>query len=181
MLVFFIYSFWGYTIISPDTSAQAFYWPLIARGIGLGLLFIPITTLSLSTLSGQEIGQGAAFTGMMRQLGGSFGVATITTFLSGQNMVHRSSLVSNLDINSANVQQRVHALQQGFMAKGKTADEALKAAYKALDGIVTKQASVLSYMDVFLYLGVLFLICIPFVLVVKGNKKKKIDLSEAMH
>jgi len=50
-----------------------------------------------------------------------------------------------------------------------------------MDLSVTKQVSVLSYMDVFLYLGILFLICIPVVLLVKGNKKKKIDLSEAMH
>jgi len=58
---------------------------------------------------------------------------------------------------------------------------ALNSAYKALDYNVTKQAAVLSYMDVFLYLGVLFLICVPFVLLVKGNKKKKMNLGEAMH
>ncbi len=99
MLLFFIYSFWGYKIITPDTGEDAFFWMLIVRGIGMGMLFIPITTLSLSTLKGQQIGQGAAFTGMMRQLGGSFGVATITTFLARRNMDHRSDLVSNLDIN----------------------------------------------------------------------------------
>lgn len=181
MFIFFIYSFWGYKIITPDTGKDAFFWMLIARGMGLGLLFIPITTLSLSTLKGVEIGQGAAFTGMMRQLGGSFGVAAITTFLSRQNMLHRSNLVSDLDVNSSMVQQKVLALQHGFMAKGMPADVALQAAYKALDFTVTKQAAVLSYMDVFLYLGIMFLICIPFVLLVKGNRKKKVDLSEAMH
>ena len=181
MFIFFVYSFWGYKIISPDTGKDAFFWMLITRGAGLGLLFIPITTLSLSTLSGQGIGQGAAFTGMMRQLGGSFGVATITTFISRQNMVHRNSLVSHLDINDANVQQRITTIQHSFMAKGHTTQEALKMAYQAIDGNVFKQAAVLSYMDVFLYLGIMFLICIPFVLLVKGNKKKKIDLAEAMH
>ena len=90
---------------------------LITRGVGFGLLFIPITTLSLSTLKGQDIGQGAAFTGMMRQLGGSFGVATITTFLSRQNMVHRNALISHLDVNASNVQQQVSGLQHDFMAK----------------------------------------------------------------
>ena len=181
MAVFFIYSFWGYKIVTPDTGKDAFFWMLIARGIGLGLLFIPITALSLSTLKGQEIGQGAAFTGMMRQLGGSFGVATITTFLSHQNPVHRSDLVSHLDINSLAVQQRVSALQHVYISKGMTFDVALNAAYKALDYNVTKQAAVLSYMDVFLYLGFMFLICIPFVLLVRGNRRKKVDLSEAMH
>ncbi len=62
LFIFFIYSFWGYKILTPDTSKDAFFWMLIVRGMGLGLLFIPITSLSLSTLKGQEIGQGAAFT-----------------------------------------------------------------------------------------------------------------------
>jgi DHA2 family multidrug resistance protein len=155
LALFFIYSLWGYKILTPDTGEDAFFWMLIVRGLGLSMLFIPITTLSLSTLKGQQIGQGAAFTGMMRQLGGSFGVAMITTFLAKQNMLHRNDLVSKLDINDPTVQQRVHALQQGFMAKGMTPDVALNSGYKALDYIVTKQAAVLSYMDVFLYLGVL--------------------------
>src|SRR5215210_1262675 len=97
---------------------------LIVRGIGMGMLFIPITTLSLSTLKGQQIGQGASFTGMMRQLGGSFGVATITTFLARQNMDHRSDLVSKLDINNPMVQQRVSGIQHSFMSKGISADHA---------------------------------------------------------
>ena len=182
LLIFFIYSIWAHNIISPDTGADAFFWPLIVRGMGLGLLFIPITTLALSTLKGQEIGQGAAFTGMMRQLGGSFGVATITTYLARQNMVYRSDLVGKLDVNDIMVQQRIGMMKNGFIAKGMTPDLALKSAYKALDFSISKQAAVLSYMDVFLYLGVMFLVCIPFILFVKKRKAKgKIDLSEAMH
>ena len=96
-------------------------------------------------------------------------------------MVHRSDLVGNLDVNDFDVQQRIAGLQHNFMSKGMTPDVALKSAYKALDYTITKQAAVLSYMDVFLYLGILFLICIPFVLVVKGNRNKKVDLAEAMH
>jgi MFS transporter, DHA2 family, multidrug resistance protein len=117
----------------------------------------------------------------MRQLGGSFGVAAITTYLSRQNMVHRNYLVGKLDVNDYNVQQRIKALQQNFIAHGKTPDVALKNAYQVLEGMVMKQASVLSYMDVFFYLGMMFLICIPFILFVRQSKKKKIDLAEAMH
>ena len=181
MLIFFIYSFWGYKIITPDTGSDAFFWMLIVRGMGMGMLFIPVTTLALSTLKGQQIGQGAAFTGMMRQLGGSFGVAVITTYLARKNVMHRSDLVSQLNVNDFDVQQRVHAMQHAFIAKGMTPDVALNSAYKALEYTVAKQASVLSYMDAFLALGVMFLVCVPFVLMVKGNKGKKVDLSEAMH
>lgn len=182
LFIFFIYSFWGYKLLTPDTGKDAFFWMLIVRGAGLGLLFIPITSLSLSTLKGAQIGQGAAFTGMMRQLGGSFGVAAITTFISNQNMFYRSDLVSKLDVNSLQVQQRIAALKANFIAKGMTPDQALASAYKILDFSVMKQATVLSYMDVFLYLGIMFLICIPFILFIRERKGgRTIDPSEAMH
>ncbi|MBE7173888.1 MAG: DHA2 family efflux MFS transporter permease subunit [Williamsia sp.] len=181
MILFFLYSFWGYKILTPDTGKDNFFWMLIVRGLGMGMLFIPITTLSLSTLKGQQIGQGAAFTGMMRQLGGSFGVALITTFMARRNVLHRSDLVSNLDPSNPAVQQRIQGMQHSFMAKGMTADRALQSGYQSLDYMITKQAAVLSYMDVFLYLGVMFLICVPFVLMVRGNRGKKVDLSQAAH
>ena len=182
MFLFFCYSFWGYKILTPDTGKDAFFWMLILRGFAMGLLFIPITTLSLSTLKGQQIGQGAAFTGMMRQLGGSFGIAIITTFMAQQNMVHRNALVTRLSVNNPAVQQRINSIQHSYMAKGMSSDVALASAYKTLDYGVTKQAAVLSYMDVFLYLGVMFLICVPIILFVKNKKaEKKIDISEAIH
>lgn len=181
MILFSVFTIWGYLILTPDTNADDFFWMLIIRGIGMGMLFIPITTLSLSTLKGQQIGQGAAFTGMMRQLGGSFGIALITTYISRQNMVHRNALITHLDATNPAVQQRLQGMKQAFINKGMPADQAMKSAYAALERMVMKQAAVLSYMDVFLYLGILFLICVPFVLVVKGNKKKKLDLGEAMH
>lgn len=181
MLIFFIYSFWGYLILTPDTSKDAFFWMLIVRGLGMGLLFIPITALSLSTLKGQQIGQGASFTGMMRQLGGSFGIALITTFMARQNVVHRSALVSHITTDNPAVQQRVLGMQRNYIGKGMTPDQALQSAHKTLDFMVTKQAAVLSYMEVFLYIGLMFLICIPFVLMVRAKKSAPIDMSEAMH
>jgi DHA2 family multidrug resistance protein len=173
MFIFFVFCMWGYKILTPDTSKEAFFWMLILRGVAMALLFIPVTTLSLSTLKGREIGEGAAFTGMMRQLGGSFGIAMITTFMAQQMMVHRADLVSKLDVNSYTVQSRVAATTQAMIAKGDAPNIALQKAYQLMDYQVMKQASVLSYMDVFMYIGLMFLICVPFVLMVKGNRKKK--------
>lgn len=137
--------------------------------------------MSLSTLKGREIGEGAAFTGMMRQLGGSFGIALITTLMSQQLVVHRNNLVQHLDATSPAIQNQVNSLQHAFMSKGMTPEIALQSAYKALDLNVTRQAMVLSYMDVFYFIGLMFLICVPIVLMIKANKKKKLDLSEALH
>lgn len=179
-LVFFGFTFWMHEVITPDTGEEHMFWPLILRGIGLGLLFVPITTMALSTLKGKNIGEGAAFTGMMRQLGGSFGIAIITTFITRFSQEHRVSLVSHLDVNRPEVQNRVKMLQQGFMSKGFTANESLNKAYQVLDFSVSKQATVMSYMDIFMYLGVLFLCCIPIILFIRRGKTK-VNAADAMH
>jgi len=178
--IFFGFTFWMYSVMTPDTGAEHFFKPLILRGIGLGLLFVPITTMSLSTLKGKSIGEGAAFTGMLRQLGGSFGIAIISTYLTRFTQAHRVNLVGHEQVTNFAVQQRVSQIQHGFMAQGFSANQALNKAYAAMEGGVLKQATVLSYMDIFLYLGILFAICIPFILLVKEGKTK-IDLADAMH
>ena len=71
-------------------------------------------------------------------------------------------------------------LKMGFMSKGFPQNEALAKAYKAIEYKVMAQSSVLSYIDIFLYLGALFLFCIPFILLIKKGKNK-INLDEAMH
>lgn len=178
-LIFAFYSFWGFHILTPDTGKDDFFWMLIIRGVGMGMLFIPITTLSLSSLKGQQIGQGASFTGMMRQLGGSFGIALVTTYLSRQMQTHRAELLTHYNTTEPAFQNRINAMQAGFMSKGMAPNRALAAAYQAMDGTLMKQSAVLSYMDVFLYIGVLFIFCIPLVLLVRKNKGDKIDLKAA--
>ncbi|CAC9974820.1 MDR family MFS transporter [Flavobacterium panici] len=179
-LVFFFFTFMMQTRMTPDTGVEHMYWPLILRGIGLGLLFVPITTLSLSTLKGKQIGEGAAFTGMMRQLGGSFGIAIITTFITRFSQEHRVDLINNLDPARYDVQQRITGMQHAFMSKGYSADVALKKAYQGIEYSVLKQSTVLAYMDIFMYLGIMFLCCIPIILFIKKGKNK-ISAADAMH
>ena len=137
--------------------------------------------MSLSTLKGQQIGQGAAFSGMLRQLGGSFGVALISTFVSRSTDQHRSNLVSHLDTNSPLVQQRVQQLTGAMHSQGFDWQAAQQKALAMLDGSVMKQATVLSYMDVFLYIGLMFLACVPFVLIFIKRSKSKVSLADAAH
>jgi DHA2 family multidrug resistance protein len=178
-LIFFIYSYWAYHILTPDTSESNFFWLLIVRGVGLGMLFVPITTYALSTLKGREIGEGAAFTGMTRQLGGSFGVALITTYITRTSAQHRYDLVSHLSNASPETQSRVESLNYA-MSAGNTPDIAHEKALNLLDGSVNLQSTILSYMDVFLGIGIVFLLCIPFVLMIK-NRKSTVDPSAGIH
>lgn len=167
--------------MTPYTSADDFFWPLMVRGVGLGLLSVPISTMALSTLKGAEIGQGAAFSGMLRQLGGSFGVALISTYLSRDIVGHRSNLVRQLNIYDPDVQHRVQAIAAGLQARGMPPNIALKSAYQMLEGSVGVQSTVLSYMDVFLYVGVMFLLCVPMVLIFIKRSKAKVSMAEAAH
>lgn len=178
-LIFFFFTFWMRGVLTPSSGSEHLFWPLILRGIGLGLLFVPISTLSLSTLKGKNIGEGAAFTGMSRQLGGSFGIAIITTFIARFSQEHRVNLISHLDVTSFQVQQTVQKLQNGFRSKGYSANEALGKAYKVIDYKVMIQSSILTYMDIFMCLGILFLLCIPFILLIRKGKKRVI-VSEAV-
>ncbi|MDI1256198.1 MAG: MDR family MFS transporter [Flavobacterium sp.] len=179
-VIFFFFTFSMRNLMTVDTGTEHMFWPLILRGIGLGLLFVPITTLSLSTLKGKNIGEGAAFTGMMRQLGGSFGIAIITTFITRFTQKHRVDLVSHLDGSRLEVQQRIALLQKGFMSKGFSPNQALDKAHQVLDYSVMKQATVMSYMDIFMYLGVMFLCCIPIIFLIKRGKNK-VNPADAMH
>jgi len=181
MSIFFVYSLMTYKIMTPQTGAQNFFWPLMVRGTGLGLLSVPISTMALSPLKGVEIGQGAAFSGMMRQLGGSFGVALISTYLTRDIVQHRSNLVAHLDITDPIVQNRIAATAAGFQAKGMPPDVAHQTALQSMDGSVTLQATILSYMDIFLYVGVLFLLCVPLVLLLIKKTKGKVNVAEAAH
>ncbi|MFY0256299.1 DHA2 family efflux MFS transporter permease subunit [Chitinophaga sp. 30R24] len=181
MSIFFIYSYLSYKVITPDTGAQDFFWVLIIRGFGLGLLSVPVSTMSLSTLKGQEIGQGAAFSGMMRQLGGAFGVALISTFVTRQTDLHRSTLVDHLDVNNPDVQNRIAQMAASMRNKGFDIMAAQQKAYAMMEGSVMKQATVLSYMDVFLWVGLMFLVCVPFVLIMVKTSKQKVSMAEAAH
>jgi DHA2 family multidrug resistance protein len=181
MTIFFIYSLLASKILTPDTGNEHFFWILILRGFGMGLLSVPISTVSLSTLKGQQIGQGAAFSGMMRQLGGSFGVALISTFVTRQTQVHRTDMVTKLDASNPLVQERVQSLTGGMVAKGMPVNRASGVAYQMLDGAVTKQSTLLSYVDVFLWVGILFLVCVPFILLFIKTARKKVEIAADMH
>jgi DHA2 family multidrug resistance protein len=181
MFIFYIFCMLCYKIITPNTSAGDFFWPLIVRGLGMGLLSVPVSTMSLSTLKGQEIGQGAAFTGMMRQLGGSFGVALISTYLSRETSIHRVNVISHLDVNNANVQSRVSQLAAGMRIHGIDSLTSRNTAYQMMDNGVTVQATLLSYMDVFMMVGIVFVIFVPLVLLFIKKSKSKVSLADAAH
>ena len=117
---------------------------------------------------------------MMRQLGGSFGIALITTFMTIGNATHRNDLLQHVTNDNTNLQGQLQGLTAKFMAAGMPPNVAAASAYKMIDGSVMRQAAVLTYMDVFLYIGIMFLICVPFILMIRSSRQK-VNMADAMH
>lgn len=176
-IMFFIFTF----VLSKSTLGSGwndFMWPQLLRGIGMGFMFVPITSFALGGLAPKDIHQGTGLNNMMRQLGGSFGIAAVATFINNRTAFHRSTLLQNINIYDTETQQRISAYTAGFMQKGFDAGTAQSMALKAVDGALTRQSILLSYMDNFWIVGVFFLCCIP-LLLLQPKKKQVTQISAA--
>jgi DHA2 family multidrug resistance protein len=101
---------------------------------------------------------------MMRQLGGSFGIGLITTFVDRRMAYHRDILVTNANPYNNSFLSRIQGITHSFMLQGYTPGQAQHMAYGAVQGTVMKQSLLMSYTDVFWIVGIFFLILIPFLL-----------------
>jgi len=175
-LLFALFTIQSGKAMTSTSGEHDFFWPLILRGIALGFVFAPLSTLSLAGLKGDELSQGSGLTNMMRQLGGSFSVAICSVQIEHAYAQHRSTILSHVSPYDLPVQERLQQLNNVFQYKDYAVNAAHDAALKAMDFSVYKQAMIISYMDVFIYLGVFFVICAPMVLLAKNIKK-----GEAIH
>jgi DHA2 family multidrug resistance protein len=154
-----------------NSGESDFYLPLICRGIGLSFLFVPLTALALGGLQPKDIAQGTGLNNMMRQLGGSFGIAIITTMVHVRQGYHRSNLVSHLDSTNPQLMERLNGIIANFTNKGFSLEQAQQMAYKAIDLTVLKQTYLLSYLDAFWATGFFLILSIPVIWMQKVNKK----------
>jgi DHA2 family multidrug resistance protein len=153
-----------------DSGTSDFFWPLIVRGLGMAILFVPLTTLAIQDLHGPEIGQGTGLNNMMRQLGGSFGIAILTTLIHLKSGVVRNALVEKINPYNPAFVQRQQALEQGFMSKGHSAGDAAQMANQAFEGTIVKQTLLVTYDSLYLTIGIFVLFCIPIVYLQKFKK-----------
>lgn len=146
-------------------------WPRIILGIGMGFFFVPLTTLTMSGIRKEDMGNATAVYNLLRNLGGSFGVAFVTTILSQRSQFHQFRLFEHLTPFDRNYQIATNSISEIMYYKGfpesLSSDHAsLLAIYKEL----SRQASMMSFNDAF-YLTSIIMVCIlPLVLLMrKGN------------
>lgn len=177
----FVFFVWQLSGMSLSTGASDFFWPLILRGIGLGLLFIPLLTITIYPLENKDVAQGTALTNTVRQLGGSFGIAAATTFISVRNVFHYNRVSEQISIYNSNLAERLKSMTGLFISKGSDPNTAQLKAVASMKGMVMKQSMLLTYNDVFLIVGVFFAICIPLLLLFKAKKEDKKEGKEEEH
>jgi MFS transporter, DHA2 family, multidrug resistance protein len=161
-LLFFIFC-WMLDGSTLQSGTGNFFWPLIIRGVGMAILFVPLTTLAISELKGPEIGQGTGLNNMMRQLGGSFGIAIMTTIIHIRTMTNRNILVENINQYNPAYNDRDNGNVQNFVAHGFPLEQARQMAHQLMEGIVSRQTMLVTYNGMYLLIGVFTLLCIPLI------------------
>jgi DHA2 family multidrug resistance protein len=109
---------WQLSRMTGESGGSDFFWPLILRGVGLGLMFVPLTTITLAELSPRELPQGTGLYNFFRQLGGSFGIAAIATLLARYTAQIRATLTEHVTATDVLSRSRIDALTRGMMARG---------------------------------------------------------------
>ena len=156
--------------LSMDTGAAQIFWPLVLRGVSMGCLFIPLMLATLMKLRGKEIGQGTGLFSLSQQLGGSVGIALLSTFVTRQALAHRAALVAHVTVFNPLAQYRLLEMQAFFMQKGSSAPVAYLRGLHLLDLTINGQAAVLSFGDAFMLIALLFLAALPVLFLFKGGK-----------
>lgn len=169
---FFILSMWDLGHLTIQSGEPDTRWGLILRGAGLGMLFAPINLAAFSSLKLSEIPQGASLLNLMRQLGGSFGIAALSTFVTRKTAFHHSTLAENVSIGNPAYQKMQALLQQALQGGGYAPVNAQHTSMGMIDGIVFKQALTMAYNDAFLLIGISVVLVSPAVLLLRTPKKK---------
>ncbi len=148
-------SFWDYT------------WPRIVLGFGLAMIFVPLTTVTLASIPRQEMGNATGMFNLLRNIGGSVGIAMAATLLARYQQFYQTSLVANVNPYNPTWQMRLSTLKQSLIAKGIAASQADTTAISMLYGAVRRQAGALAFNRIFFIIGLAFLIIIPLLFLLK--------------
>src|SRR2546428_3112862 len=166
----FALSMWKHAHFTTDSGMADFFWPLIFRGVGLGLIFVPLTHLALAGRPMSKIPNGTGLFNLMRQLGGSVRIAISATVVQRFQAIHRADLIANVTQFSEAARARLSGIMATLVAQGTPPPLAESKALKILDGLVTRQALMLSFEQLFLLFGACFVLSLPLLLLMHKSK-----------
>jgi len=149
-----------------------FFWPQFFQGLGLSALFVPLTTISMDPIPRERMGNATSLFNLMRNLGGSVGIAVTGTLLARHQQAYINVLGAHVDPYSQAARNALEAARQGALASGADPATAMHRAYAAVFGMVQQQASMRSFVQLFRMLGLIFLLLLPLVMLMQRPKGK---------
>jgi len=167
------FTLWQLSRLNLGLGYWDIFWPQFIQGLSLAFLFVPLTTVTMDPISKEQMGNATSIFNLMRNLGGSMGIAAAATMSERWQQGDTNVLGAHFNLYDYGSQQMMRRLQQGFIAAGSDPVTALQRAYAAAFGMVERQAAMLAYNKVFLVLSMLFLIMIPFLFVMRRPQAGK--------
>ncbi|MGO9019400.1 MAG: DHA2 family efflux MFS transporter permease subunit [Syntrophobacteraceae bacterium] len=140
--------------------------PNIVMGLATGLIFVPLTTVTMGGLPNEQMGNAAGIFNLMRNLGGSIGISVVTTMLARNAQEHQTFISANFNPYNPQFQHYIQKFGSFFALRG-SPDYLDHKTYLALYDLAVQQATLLAYMDNFRLLAFVCLLCVPAVLVLK--------------
>jgi len=156
--------------LSLAAGAGDFWWPLMLQGSALALIFVPLTTVTNDPIPKEQLGAATSIFNLMRNIGASIGISVVETLQYRKQQTHINILGSHVNLGNPIAQRMTEGLRSAFMANGSDAATATKQAHAAIWGMLQRQAAMLSYNDVFLFLAGMFLLMFPFILFMRRPK-----------
>ncbi len=146
------------------------FWAQVLQGVALAFLFIPLMALAMAKISPEKMGNATSIFNLMRNIGGSIGIAVMTTFLSRRAQVHQNHLVENITPASGETYRMLMGLRANFYAHGADGVTAMRRALAAIYGMVQQHAAMLAFVEAFWIMGVVFLLMLPFLPLLQYTK-----------
>jgi len=180
-ILLFAYTAWlmgHYTLASGTVDVVKV---LIIQGVAFSCLWIPLTTMSLSTIPRHRMSDATGLNSLLRQTGGSVGLAVFATLLARYATRARGDMLPHFSMSSPSMIARMGGIQRMLQARGLDAMAARNAAARMIDGGLRQQAMMLSFEKLFYLSGILFLCVLPLVFFLKMPKSaEKIDVHVEM-
>jgi DHA2 family multidrug resistance protein len=149
----------GFTL---EASYWDFMWPRVMLGAALGMIFPPLTRATLANIPRVEMGNATGMYNLLRNIGGSVGIALSATMLTRLAQFYQANLAGHVNPYNPVVQSRLRELTEAAMGRGMDAVTSQKAALGVLYRVVGREAGLLAYTYIFWIIGLAFLVIIPF-------------------
>ena len=165
-LILFVLSTVLIANLNADMGMGNIVWPIVLQGVGMGFIFVPLSTLTVSTLRNEQMGNAAGIYNLMRNLGGSFGISIATTYLARGAQAHQVVLAGHMSPYDPAFTERFRAIQAGITPYV-GAPQSQAGAYGILQGLMIRESMLGAFLDNFRWIALIMALMIPCVLFMK--------------